>query len=165
MNVPTYQSGSLGRLPDRIRTPLRVRSGQPRTAFRLEVWIDDENLPPKKPAGVDCFSVVAFGPNFLNLLPQLEAEREVTLAGRLHSQDIDTNGRHVVTEIVAHEIVLLKTRVMYLPANSPTSIKLLLSQLQCAFYKLHPLRVLDWYRSVDIDRVNIFSQNLTCLEC
>jgi len=27
------------------------RSGQPRIAFRMEVWIDDENLPPKKPAG------------------------------------------------------------------------------------------------------------------
>ncbi len=37
------------------------RSGQPRIAFRMEVWIDDDNLPPKKPAGVDYFTVVAFG--------------------------------------------------------------------------------------------------------
>ena len=86
------------------------RSGQPRIAFRLEVWIDDEKLPPKKPAGVDYFSVVAFGTDFLDLLPQLGAEREVTLAGRLRSRDVDTDGRRVVTEIVAHEIVPLKTR-------------------------------------------------------
>ncbi len=86
------------------------RSGQPRITFRMEVWIDDENLPPKKPTGVDYFSVVAFGAAFLDLLPQLGTEREVTLAGRLRSRDIDTDGRHVVTEIVAHEIVPLKMR-------------------------------------------------------
>jgi len=86
------------------------RSGQPRITFRMEVWIDDENLPPKKPAGVDYFSVVAFGTEFVNLLPHLALEREVTLAGRLRSRDVDTDGRRVVTEIVAHEIVPLKTR-------------------------------------------------------
>jgi hypothetical protein len=86
------------------------RSGQPRITFRMEVWIDDENLPPKKPAGVDYFSVVAFGTEFVGLLPQLGMEREVTLAGRLRSRDIDTDGRRVVTEIVAHEIVPLQTR-------------------------------------------------------
>jgi single-stranded DNA-binding protein len=86
------------------------RSGQPRIAFRMEVWIDDENLPPKKPAGVDYFSVVAFGTEFVNLLPQLAPEREIALAGRLRSRDIDAAGRRVVTEIVAHEIVPLKTR-------------------------------------------------------
>ena len=74
----------------------------------MEVWIDDENLPPKKPAGVDYFSVVAFGAQFLDLLPQLALDREVTLAGRLRSRDIDTDRRRVVTEIVAHEIVSWK---------------------------------------------------------
>ncbi len=86
------------------------RSGQPRIAFRMEVWIDDDNLPPKKPAGVDYFSVVAFGTTFLDLLPQLGMEREVRLVGRLRSRDIDTDGHRVVTEIVAHEIVPLKMR-------------------------------------------------------
>jgi single-stranded DNA-binding protein len=86
------------------------RSGQPRIAFRMEVWIDDENLPPKKSAGGDYFPVVAFGTDYLHLLPQLGTEREVTLVGRLRSRDIDTDGRHIVTEIVAHEIVPLKTR-------------------------------------------------------
>ena len=86
------------------------RSGQPRITFRMEVWIDDENLPPKKPTGVDYFSVVAFGTDFLHLLPQLGTEREVTLAGRLRSRDVDTDVRRGVTEIVAHEIVPLKTR-------------------------------------------------------
>src|SRR5512136_878856 len=86
------------------------RSGQPRITFRMEVWIDDDNLPPKKPAGVVYFSVVAFGTAFLDLLPQLGTEREVTLAGRLRSRDIDTDGHRVVTEIVAHEIVPLKMR-------------------------------------------------------
>ncbi|HTP10537.1 MAG TPA: single-stranded DNA-binding protein [Anaerolineae bacterium] len=86
------------------------RSGQPRITFRMEVWIDDDNLPPKKPAGVDYFSVVAFGADFVNLLPQLGTEREVTLAGRLRSRDIDADGHRVVTEIVAHEIVPLQTR-------------------------------------------------------
>jgi single-stranded DNA-binding protein len=86
------------------------RSGQPRIAFRMEVWIDDENLPPKKPAGVDYFSVVAFGTEFVSLLPQLAPDREIALAGRLRSRDIDAAGRRVVTEIVAHEIVPLKTR-------------------------------------------------------
>jgi single-stranded DNA-binding protein len=87
------------------------RSGQPRITFRMEVWIDDESLPSKKPAGVDYFSVVAFGTQFLGLLSQLASEREVTLTGRLRSRDIDTDGRRVVTEIVANEIVPLKTRL------------------------------------------------------
>ncbi len=43
-------------------------------------------------------------------LCQFGMDRGVTLAGRLRSRDIDTDGRHVVTEIVAHEIVPLKTR-------------------------------------------------------
>jgi single-stranded DNA-binding protein len=76
----------------------------------MEVWIDDEHLPPKKPAGVDYFSVVAFGPQYVGLLPQLALDREVTLAGRLRSRDIDADGRRIVTEVVAHEIVPLKTR-------------------------------------------------------
>ncbi len=108
-----YQRINQVRLRGFLTEPARLfvsRSGQPRITFRMEVWIDDENLPPKKPAGVDYFSVVAFGAQFLDLLPQLALEREVTLAGRLRSRDIDTDGRHVVTEIVAHEIVPLQTR-------------------------------------------------------
>ena len=108
-----YQPINQVRLRGFLTEPARLfasRSGQPRIAFRMEVWIDDENLPPKKPVGVDYFSVVAFGTGFIGLLPQLEQEREVTLAGRLRSRDIDTDGRRVVTEIVAHEIVPLKTR-------------------------------------------------------
>jgi len=108
-----YQPINQVRLRGFLTEPARLfvsRSGQPRITFRMEVWIDDENLPPKKPAGVDYFSVVAFGTEFVNLLPHLALEREVTLAGRLRSRDIDIDGRRVVTEIVAHEIVLLKTR-------------------------------------------------------
>jgi hypothetical protein len=108
-----YQPINQVRLRGFLTEPARLfvsRSGQPRIVFRMEVWIDDENLPPKKPAGVDYFSVVAFGTEFVGLLPQLEMEREVTLAGRLRSRDIDTDDRRVVTEIVAHEIVPLKTR-------------------------------------------------------
>ncbi len=108
-----YQPINQVRLRGFLTEPARLfvsRSGQPRIAFRMEVWIDDENLPPKKPAGVDYFSVVAFGTAFLDLLPQLGTEREVTLAGRLRSRDIDIDDRRVVTEIVAHEIVPLKMR-------------------------------------------------------
>jgi hypothetical protein len=61
--------------------------------------------------------VVAFGTDFVNLLPQLKMEREVTLAGWLRSRDIDTDGRRVVTEIVAHEIVPVKMRVDALCEN------------------------------------------------
>ncbi len=108
-----YQPINQVRLRGFLTEPARLfvsRSGQPRIAFRMEVWIDDENLPPKKPAGVDYFSVVAFGRDFVDLLSQLGQEREVTLAGRLRSRDIGSDGRRVVTEIVAHEIVPLKTR-------------------------------------------------------
>jgi single-stranded DNA-binding protein len=108
-----YQPINQVRLRGFLTEPARLfvsRSGQPRITFRMEVWIDDENLPPKKPAGVDYFSVVAFGTEFVNLLPHLALEREVTLAGRLRSRDVDVDGRRVVTEIVAHEIVPLKTR-------------------------------------------------------
>jgi len=108
-----YQPINQVRLRGFLTEPARLfvsRSGQPRIAFRMEVWIDDENLPPKKPAGVDYFSVVAFGAQFLDLLPQLALGREVTLAGRLRSRDIDIDGRRVVTEVLAHEIVPLKTR-------------------------------------------------------
>jgi hypothetical protein len=91
----------------------------------MEVWIDDENLPPKKLTGVDYFSVVACGWQFLNLLPHLALEPEVTLAGRLCSRDIVTDGRRVVTEIVAHEIVPLKTRIDALreKCDSPASVQ------------------------------------------
>jgi single-stranded DNA-binding protein len=108
-----YQPVNQVRLRGFLTEPARLfvsRSGQPRIAFRMEVWIDDDNLPPKKPAGVDYFSVVAFGTDFVTMLPQLGLEREVTLAGRLRSRDVDVDGRRVVTEIVAHEIVPLKTR-------------------------------------------------------
>jgi hypothetical protein len=108
-----YQPINQVRLRGFLTEPARLfvsRSGQPRIAFRMEVWIDDENLPPKKPAGVDYFSVVAFGTQFLDLLPHLALEREITMAGRLRSRDIDTDSRRVVTEIVAHEIVPLRTR-------------------------------------------------------
>ena len=89
-----YQPINQVRLRGFLTEPARLfvsRSGQPRIAFRMEVWIDDENLPPKKPAGVDYFSVVAFGTDFVNLLPQLGMEREVTLTGRLRSRDMDTD--------------------------------------------------------------------------
>lgn len=115
-----YQPINQVRLRGFLTEPARLfvsRSGQPRIAFRMEVWIDDENLPPKKPAGVDYFSVVAFGTDFVNLLPQLGQEREVTLAGRLRSRDVDTDGRRVVTEVMAHEIVPLKTRADALHEN------------------------------------------------
>jgi single-stranded DNA-binding protein len=105
-----------------LTEPARIfasRSGQPRLCFRLEVWITDERLPPKKPAGVDYFSVVAFGQDFLPLAAQLVEDREVLLTGRLRSRDIDTDGRHVVTEIVAREIVPLKTRADALRGKRP----------------------------------------------
>ena len=86
------------------------RSGQPRITFRLEVWIDDADLPPKKPAGADYFSVVAFGEQFVPLIDQLATDREVALAGRLRSRDVDVDVRRVVTEIVAKEITLHGTR-------------------------------------------------------
>ncbi len=94
------------------------RSGQPRLTFRLEVWIDDVDLPPKKPAGVDYFSVVAFGANFVPLASQLVNDREVALSGRLRSRDLDLDARRVVTEIVAKEIVVLGTRSQALHERS-----------------------------------------------
>ena len=95
------------RLRGFLTEPARLfvsRSGQPRITFRLEVWIDDADLPPKKPAGVDYFSVVAFGEQFVPLVGQLVTDREITLAGRLRSRDVDVDVRRVVTEIVAKEI-------------------------------------------------------------
>jgi hypothetical protein len=69
------------RLRGFLTEPARLfvsRSGQPRLTFRLEVWIDDADLPPKKPAGVDYFSIVAFGTQFVGLAPDLVRGREVT---------------------------------------------------------------------------------------
>jgi single-stranded DNA-binding protein len=86
------------------------RSGQPRLAFRLEVWIDDQSLPPKKPAGVDYFSVVAFGSQFVGLAAELVRGREVSVSGRLRSRDLDTAAQQVITEVVAQEITVLETR-------------------------------------------------------
>ena len=84
------------------------RRGQPRLTFRLEVRCDDRDLPPKKPAGVDYFSVVAFGPAFIPLQTQLVVGREVHLTGRLRSRDIESNGvPRVVIEVVAKEIIPL----------------------------------------------------------
>ena len=97
------------------------RSGQPRITFRLEVWIDDADLPPKKPAGVDYFSVVAFGEQFVPLVVQLVTDREVTLAGRLRSRDVDVDIRRVVTEIVAKEITFHGMRTDALRDRCPQS--------------------------------------------
>ena len=108
-----YQPINQVRLRGFLTEPARVfasRSGQPRLTFRMEVWIDDEHLPPKKPAGVDYFSVVAFGQDFLALAPQLLNEREVLLTGRLRSRDLAGETRRVVTEVVAQEIRVLNTR-------------------------------------------------------
>jgi len=99
----TDQSSSTARL-------FVSRSGQLRLTFRLEVWIDDQNLPPKKPAGVDYFSVVAFGSQFVGLAPELVRGRKVTVSGRLRSRDLDTAAQQVVTEVVAQEITVLETR-------------------------------------------------------
>lgn len=101
------------RLRGFLTEPARLfvsRSGQPRLTFRLEVWIDDANLPPKKPAGVDYFSVVAFGSQFVGLASELVRGREVSVSGRLRSRDLDTPAQQVVTEIVAQEITVLETR-------------------------------------------------------
>ncbi len=101
------------RLRGFLTEPARLfvsRSGQPRLTFRLEVWIDDQSLPPKKPAGVDYFSVVAFGSQFVGLAAELVRGREVTVSGRLRSRDLDTATQQVVTEIVAQDITVLETR-------------------------------------------------------
>ncbi len=101
------------RLRGFLTEPARLfvsRSGQPRLTFRLEVWIDDADLPPKKPAGVDYFSVVAFGSQFVGLAPDLMRGREVSVSGRLRSRDLDTAAQQVVTEVVAQEITVLETR-------------------------------------------------------
>jgi single-stranded DNA-binding protein len=101
------------RLRGFLTEPARLfvsRSGQPRLTFRLEVWIDEPNLPPKKPAGVDYFSVVAFGSQFVGLAADLVRGREVSVAGRLRSRDLDTATQQVVTEVVAQEITVLETR-------------------------------------------------------
>jgi len=101
------------RLRGFLTEPARLfvsRSGQPRLTFRLEVWIDDQSLPPKKPAGVDYFSVVAFGSQFVGLAPDLVRGREVSVSGRLRSRDLDTAVQQVVTEVVAQEITVLETR-------------------------------------------------------
>ncbi len=94
------------------------RSGQPRLTFRLEVWIDDRNLPPKKPAGVDYFSVVAFGTQFVGLARELVRGREIIVSGRLRSRDLDTVAQHVVTEVMAQEITVLETRIQALRERS-----------------------------------------------
>ena len=101
------------RLRGFLTEPARLfvsRSGQPRLTFRLEVWIDDQSLPPKKPAGVDYFSIVAFGSQFVGLAPDLVRGREVSVSGRLRSRDLDTAAQQVVTEVVAQEITVLETR-------------------------------------------------------
>jgi single-stranded DNA-binding protein len=109
MHQPINQVHLRGFLTEPARTFIS-RSGQPRLTFRLEVWIDDPDLPPKKPLGVDYFSVVAFGAAFVTLAPQLTPEREVAISGRLRSRDLDGAERRVVTEIVAQEISPLGTR-------------------------------------------------------
>lgn len=109
------------RLRGFLTEPARLfvsRSGQPRLTFRLEVWIDDRDLPPKKPAGVDYFSVVAFGTQFVGLASDLVRGREVTVSGRLRSRDLDTAAQQVVTEVVAREIVVLETRTQALRERS-----------------------------------------------
>src|SRR5512139_1465327 len=116
-----YQPINQVRLRGFLTEPARLfvsRSGQPRLTFRLEVWIDDQSLPPKKPVGVDYFSVVAFGSQFVGLAAELVRGREVSVSGRLRSRDLDTAAQQVVTEVVAQEIVVLETRTQALHEHS-----------------------------------------------
>jgi single-stranded DNA-binding protein len=109
MYTPLNQVQVRGFLTEPARTFVS-RSGQPRLTFRVEVWIDDPDLPPKKPLGVDYFSIVAFGAHWAALVQQLSTGREVTVVGRLRSRDVDGTDQRVVTEIVAKEIHVLGTR-------------------------------------------------------
>ena len=96
------------------------RSGQARVAFRLEVWNDDHQPASRKvPAGVDYFSIITFGVHKV-LLPQLSDGREVFITGQLRSRDVDLGGkRRSVTEVVAHEIIPLKTRLDAISDHTP----------------------------------------------
>ena len=83
-------------LRGRIIAPAQLflnRHGLPRLTFRLEVRCDDRDLPPKKPAGVDYFSIVAFGSEFMRLQPQLFAllGSKATLREILYRVDVNEN--------------------------------------------------------------------------
>ena len=48
----------------------------PHIAIQMEVWLDNDNLTPKEPASINCFSVVTDGTEFVDLLAQVAWEHE-----------------------------------------------------------------------------------------
>lgn len=82
-----------------------TRSGKPKLSFRIAIPRSPD-LPRKKPASGDFFTVICYGERFVSLLDLLTAGRQVVVVGWAQSRDVDTpEGQRVVNEIGARAVI------------------------------------------------------------
>ncbi len=82
-----------------------TRSGRPKITFRIAIPRAPD-LPRKKPASHDFYSVIAYGERFIPLLEHLVEGRQVVVSGWAQSRDVETpNGNRTVNEIGARAII------------------------------------------------------------
>lgn len=82
-----------------------TRSGRPKVSFRIAIPRSPD-LPRKKPASGDFFTVTCYGARFVPLLDLLTAGRQVVVIGWAQSRDIETpDGPRIVNEIGARTVI------------------------------------------------------------
>lgn len=82
-----------------------TRSGKPKICFRIAIPRTPD-LPRKKPASGDFFTVTCYGERFVPLLDLLTTGRRVVVVGWAQSRDVDgPDGRRTVNEIGARAVI------------------------------------------------------------
>ena len=102
-----------------------TRSGRSKITFRIAIP-RSKDLPRKKPASCDFYSVIAYGERFIPLLEYLVEGRQVVVAGWAQSRDVEmANGNRTVNEIGARAILPVLD-----PAFLPSLDRLVASTLE-----------------------------------
>lgn len=82
-----------------------TKSGKPKVSFRIAIPRSPD-LPRKKPASGDFYTVVCYGERFVRLLDLLTEDRQVVVFGWAQSRDVDTaDGPRTVNEIGARTVI------------------------------------------------------------
>lgn len=82
-----------------------TRTGKPKVSFRIAIPRSSE-LPKKKPANYDFYTVVCQGERFVPLVETVAKGRQVVVIGWVQSRDVEIDGeRRVVHEIGARQVL------------------------------------------------------------
>jgi hypothetical protein len=127
-----------------------TRSGKPKITFRIAIPRAPD-LPRKKPATYDFYSVIAYGERFVPLLEHLIEGRLVVVTGWVQSRDVEmpNGGNRTVNEIGARAILPVLD-----PAFLPSLDRLVaavlagLSPQECQEFRA-AMEASNWHRPKD----------------